>query len=214
MISPPLNRAEDLVGRRFGRLTVVSIAPKRRKLSYLLCECSCGATNVEVYLGNLTQGKTNSCGCLRRDMTALRNTTHAKSQLVEYQIWCHIIGRCGNKNNPAFASYGGRGIQVCPRWRNSFLSFLADMGPRPKGRWTIERIDNNRGYRSSNCRWATYQEQGQNTRRTKLNSELVLYIKEARSEGKRSYSSLAKELGVSKSCIAHVCSGRVWRNVE
>lgn len=84
-----------------------------------------------------------------------------------YQCWRNMISRCTNANRPDFASYGGRGITVCERWIASFPNFLADMGERPAGT-SLDRIDNAKGYSPDNCRWASKDEQMQNTRHTRL----------------------------------------------
>lgn len=94
--------------------------------------------------------------------------THGLSRTLEYRIWRGMITRCTNPNRESWKKYGGRGISVCARWRSSFESFLADMGPRPSPRHSIEREDNDGNYEPGNCRWATATEQGRNTRRTKL----------------------------------------------
>jgi len=72
--------------------------------------------------------------------------------------------RCENPACAAYARYGGRGITVCARWRDSFEAFLADVGPRPSPRHSIDRKDNDKGYEPGNCRWATPSEQNANQR--------------------------------------------------
>lgn len=81
-----------------------------------------------------------------------------------YRSWVAMRERCSNPQALAYRNYGARGVSVCPRW-DSFTNFLSDMGPRPLGK-TLDRVDNQVGYCPGNCRWATYQEQGNNTRRT------------------------------------------------
>jgi len=83
-----------------------------------------------------------------------------------YRCWGSMRERCNNPKHPAYDRYGGRGITVCERW-NDFVSFLADMGAPPKG-WSIERVDNAKGYSVENCVWATRIQQARNKRNNKL----------------------------------------------
>lgn len=92
----------------------------------------------------------------------------------EYTAWRHIKERCLNEAHPNWPNYGGRGITVCDRWRDSFEAFLEDMGPKPSPDLTIERLDNDKGYEPGNCAWASRKAQGNNTRKTvhhELNGE-------------------------------------------
>jgi hypothetical protein len=81
---------------------------------------------------------------------------------AEYMAWYNLIGRCCDARHARFATYGGRGIRVCERWRQDFMAFLSDMGPRPSPAHSIDRRDNDGGYEPGNCRWATRSQQQRN----------------------------------------------------
>lgn len=84
----------------------------------------------------------------------------------EYAIWANMKDRCANPRHRVFKDYGGRGITFCDQWK-SFKNFYQDMGPRPPGRYTLERKNNNGNYGPDNCIWATYIQQERNKRTTR-----------------------------------------------
>jgi len=155
----------NLIGQKFGRLTVISPAEKKGKHYRWNCMCECGGATIAATT-SLRQGNTKSCGCYQREMAADAHIKHGKSKTVEYSTWLRMKIRCYSKNGQSYSEYGGRGIRVCDRWMDSFEEFLADMGDRPDGKDSIDRIDNDKGYEPTNCRWATAKEQARNTRRT------------------------------------------------
>jgi hypothetical protein len=119
-------------------------------------------------IGNLGHGTSRSCGCLKREATVKRLTTHGLSKTPENKIWKEIRARCYRTSSKHYKYYGGRGIKVCEQWKMSFKSFLDDMGFRPSAKHSINRKDNDGDYEPGNCEWATALEQSRNKRTNRI----------------------------------------------
>lgn len=160
-------KALNLVGQVFSRLTVLERAGSQNKKTAWRCRCECGG-EVIVKSDNLKSGNTKSCGCQKREVTieTMKRTkrSHGLSHTSEYRIWVHIKQRCLNPQYGMYPDYGGRGIQICAEWSNSFEAFFRDIGPRPGPEYSVDRRDVNGHYEPGNCRWATDAEQCSNRR--------------------------------------------------
>lgn len=156
--------APDLTGQRFERLLVQAFAYKKNSGNFWTCLCDCGNETI-VRGAYLLKHTTRSCGCLQQEMRAKWRKTHGMTGTRAHIRWKHMLSRCYNPQSKEYANYGGRGITVCERWRESFQAFYEDMGEPPPG-LQLERKDNNQGYSPDNCCWATVKQQQRNRRVT------------------------------------------------
>lgn len=157
-------------GDVFGRLTVLRRAGYRQyasgKAVVWMCRCECGAEK-EFVASNLTKGDAQSCGCLHVEQLVERSTKHGLCHTDMYHVWLMIVQRCTNPRNKDWKHYGGRGITIDPRWRD-FAVFAAEAGPGYATGLTIDRIENDEGYKPGNTRWATRAVQANNRRKKQV----------------------------------------------
>lgn len=158
----------NIVGQKYGRLTVIEYAGKFKDghMSAWRCKCDCG--NEVVVIGrNLKNGNTKSCGCIAKEINKNCDLfkKHGYSGTKLYAVWKGIIQRCFNKNNKEYKNYGGRGITICREWKNDFVNFYDwAISNGYEEKLTIDRINVNGNYEPSNCRWATTKTQSRNRR--------------------------------------------------
>lgn len=197
----------SLAGQTFGRLLVLRLytGPKSRKGSFWVCACSCGAEKI-IAADTLKMG-TKSCGCWAREKSSRIHTKHGMEATPTYKSWSSMKERCSNINAPNYRNYGGRGISYCQEW-GSFESFFRDMGKRPSGH-TLGRINNNGNYCLENCRWETPKQQQRNKTNTKLNTQLLVEIRERYKEGEGK-TAIARTLGRQRHNVRDALSGKCW----
>lgn len=153
----------ELAGRRFGKLVVSAEAGRdKHGATMWLCRCECG-NEPTVRGAGLAAGTTRSCGCGVVE-AASKPRTHGATGTPLYLRWRAMLERTGNPKNDEYANYGGRGIAVCARWRESFENFRDDMGPGFATSLELDREDVNGNYEPGNCRWATREVQQRNRR--------------------------------------------------
>lgn len=137
-----------------------------------------------------------------------RWTKHGKTGTRIYRIWASMITRCHNPKYHEFHFYGGRGIEVCARWRASFANFYADMGDAPEFH-SLDRIDSSGHYELDNCRWANYYDQARNSRHARLDLHKATAIAKRVLAGELS-RLVAADYGVSNNLPNEIVKGRCW----
>lgn len=175
-----MNNSEDLTGKRFGIVNViglnsVKIQPNGRRRYYWNLRCDCGR---EFTSRTDAVKRLESCGCKRNKDNAIRMTIHSDSRNRLYKIYYSMKGRCTNPSLKEYMRYGGRGIEICKEWDESYENFkewaYANGFNTENPELSLERIDVNGNYEPSNCKWIKLKEQYNNMQRTIRIADLSL----------------------------------------
>ena len=171
-----MSKAIDHAGVRYGRIVGIRPTDKSRNEQIVwLWKCDCG-TEFEAVAGNYVhRGWSSGCrACAKASKakaTGDRARVHGMRNTPEYKSWRKIKERCHCPSNKDYPSYGAIGITMCDEWLNDFQCFFDHIGPKPKDgqRWTVDRIDNDKGYEPGNVRWATDKGQARNKKKLMRN---------------------------------------------
>lgn len=155
-------------GDRYGSRTQIGpsflLPTSDHRVRHAVFGCACGRVSV-VRLSLLRQGRSHTCRQCMEQTLVDSKTKHGMCEAPEYKVWRGMIGRCTHQSHPAYDRYGGRGIDVCKAWRESFAEFYKDVGSRPGPRYELDRIDNDGHYEPGNVQWLRQDEHGRKHRR-------------------------------------------------
>ena len=144
-------------------------------------------------------------------MKHIKKEFHKLARTSEYKTWANMKQRCYNKNDPYYYCYGGRGIIVCDKWKNSFIAFFEDMGKKPFPKAQIDREENDGNYEPNNCRWVTSTINIRNSSLVKLTLNKAKKIRNIYATNNISQRKLAKNYNVSQSTIKLTIANKIWR---
>ena len=141
-----------------------------RKYRYGLYECQYCNKEFEGGVDSVKRGHIKSCGCLKGELHGLR-----RHKL--YGTWRQMVQRCTNPKHKNYGDYAERGITVCEEWLDikKFIAWAESTHPNIEG-YTLDRIDNDKGYSPENCRWADKTMQSVNQRISKRNTSKILGV--------------------------------------
>ena len=206
----------DIIGKKFGRLTVIK--KDKTKTYNFLCVCVCDNNKISsVRIYALLNGHTKSCGCLTREIRGNLSKKHGETKHILYKYWSSMRRRCNNKNTLDYPFYGGRGIIHDPRW-NDFLEFKKDMYFKyihakkvyrkeitEKNYLTLERKDSNNNYTFVNCVFIPKNLQGKNTRRNKW---FIAFSPNGKKYKSKNQSDFSKEHKLNRKSLNNCLLGK------
>lgn len=154
----------DLIGKRYGRLTVIKRLDSVNYRVRWLCKCDCGNEKI-VKTIDLQRGATKSCGCLQKERRENQPSKYPKDLRINRlrHIWYGMIRRCTRQDYNFYHRYGGRGITVCDEWKEYIPFARWSLANGYADNLTLDRINFDGNYEPSNCRWIPEKEQHNNT---------------------------------------------------
>ena len=175
-----MSKILDLTGKKFGRLTPIKrVLLEGKNTKVWLCKCDCGNTTY-LRTSSLTGHNTKSCGCLRGNYVR-----HGMSGTRINKIYRNMKSRCYNPNASKYYLYGGKGIKICDEWLDKESGFINFYNWSIKNGYrdnlTIDRIDSDKNYEPSNCRWVTYKEQNSHLKNNPFYCKAIEYNGESHS---------------------------------
>ncbi len=191
---------QEFIGKKFGKWLVLSYLGKNiHRAHQFKVKCDCGNESISDKVALVKRKSTQCRSCARKKWAAENDNpalihgyaSPSHPQFHMHYIWCSIKQRCNNPKVKNYHRYGARGIKMCTEWENDFQQFVKDMGERPKGH-SIDRIDNDKGYNKENCRWATKEENCNNTYKSMIYECQGLKLSE---------TQWARHLGISRNKV-------------